>query len=303
MSFLKKGNPDAMNHKQEKPEGLLLVLLTVWRELRSLILLNFNLDVFVVLPTFFVMGLYLDWPKILLIVLAVLSAVSLLAIPAAITAANRITVSMVRDENFFLYRDFWRMIPENLLKALLGALCYGGILLLLFISGMSAWQMFGPSTLFYIVLAVELSVGLVVFTASLYFWTMLGLIDLPLKPIIKNSILIVLLCWKRSLLALFAVLFVTVFLSCFTVSTGMFLLGLVFFSIGILSVNFATYPAIQRLVILREAPKKKPDETILSSGEKLTWDESEEKKQERKICERYRSGFHNTERRFYETGT
>ena len=104
---------------------------------------------------------------------------------------------------------------------------------------------------------------------------MLGLIDLPLKPIIKNSILIVLLCWKRSLLALFAVLFVTIFLSCFTISTAMFLLGLIFLSIGILSVNFATYPAIKRLVILRESPKKKPDEVVLRFGEKLTWDDAE----------------------------
>lgn len=274
MSFLNK-NADTKNYKQEKPEGLLLVLLTVWRELRSLILLNFNMDAFVVIPTFFLMGLYLEWPKFLLIILAVLSVVSLLAIPAALTAANRITVSMVRDENFYLNRDFWRMIPEYFFKALLGALFYGVILTLLVLSGMSAYQMFGPSTLFYIVLAVELSVGLVIFTASLYFWTMLGLIDLPLKPIIKNSLLIVPLCWKRSLLALFAVLFVTIFLSCFTISTAMFLLGLIFLSIGILSVNFATYPAIKRLVILRESPKKKPDEVVLRFGEKLTWNDAE----------------------------
>ena len=274
MSFLNK-NADTKNNKQEKPEGLLLVLLTVWRELRSLILLNFNMDAFVVIPTTLIMGFYLEWPKVLLIILAVLSAVSLLAIPAALTAANRITVSMVRDENFYLNRDFWRMIPEYFFKALLGALFYGGILTLLVLSGMSAWQMFGPSTLFYIVLAVELSVGLVIFTASLYFWTMLGLIDLPLKPIIKNSLLIVPLCWKRSLLALFAVLFVTIFLSCFTISTAMFLLGLIFLSIVILSVNFATYPVIKRLVILRESPKKNPDEVVLRFGEKLTWNDAE----------------------------
>ena len=276
MSFRNR-NKDGKDGKQEKPEGLLLVLLTVWRELRSLILLNFNLDVFIVLPTIFLMGMYLDWPKALNIVLAVLSLVSLLAIPAALTAANRITVSMVRDENYYLNRDFWRMIPENFGKALLGALFYGGILGILVLSGTSAYQMFGPSTLFYIVLAVELFVGIVIFTASLYFWTMLSLIDLPLKPIIKNSLLIVPLCWKRSLLALFAVLFVTIFLSCFTISTALFLLGLIFLSILLLAVNFATYPAIKRLVILRESPKKKPDEVVLRFGETLTWNAEEDK--------------------------
>ena len=274
---LRNRNKDGKDGKQEKPEGLLLVLLTVWRELRSLILLNFNLDVFIVLPTIFLMGMYLDWPKALNIVLGVLSLASLLAVPAALTAANRITVSMVRDENYFLNRDFWRMIPENFGKALLGALFYAGILGILVLSGMSAYQMFGSGTLFYIVSGVELCVGIVIFTASLYFWTMLSLIDLPLKPIIKNSLLIVPLCWKRSRLALFAVLFVTIFLSCFTISTALFLLGLIFLSILILSVNFATYPAIKRLVILKESPKKKPDEVVLRFGETLTWNAEEDK--------------------------
>lgn len=274
MQFNGNTNDDVKN-KQEKDGFLLPVLSAVWREWRSLLYLNFTLDLFIVFPTLFIMGIALAWPTAVTTVLLILSAASVLSVPAALCGANRITVSMVRQENFFLIHDFWKTFKESYIKALLGGLFYTAVLGLLGFSGYCAYSLFGRNPLMYISIAIVLSAGIVFFTAGLYFWPMLALIDLPVRPIIKNSLLIVPAVWKRSLLALLATLVFAVFLACFTVGTALFLAGIFFLALYILLVNFAVYPGISRLVILRQSPK--PTGTLIKQidGKVLKWEEEQ----------------------------
>ena len=129
---------------------------------------------------------------------------------------------------------------------------------------------------------------IIVLVAAFYFFPMLSLVDLPMKSLLINSLVMVFGCFKRSLLAIVS------FLIFFALAVGLLptsalYLGIVGISLSSLMICFAVYPAIEdRVMVAKEeeteteaVPDVAPEAMeTLSSAEIGGWDDEEEENSE-----------------------
>ena len=130
-----------------------------------------------------------------------LFCIPIVTIPAAYCAMTRITVTMVRDEPYFLWNDFWAAFRREFAKATIaGFMFIVGIVLSvtaliyyrdLLDTGEALWMMLPVATVCTVTL---LFMGFSLFP-------MIALIDLPLNAIVKNAFLLIPLSFFRYVLA------------------------------------------------------------------------------------------------------
>ena len=227
----------------------------LWRELVSLISLN---------------------------LLFVLTCIPVITIPAAVTAMNRITCTIVQDQNYFLWQDYWKTFKRDFGKSLLGGLVFGVGFVLFALAGLVYYNIFGQSVIFTIIQAFVACFLIIIYLASTYYWTMLAFVDLPFKTLLKNSLIIVLGCWKRSLMAAGIILLhlffviglapVTVGKITTLVDIWVFVTFLIVFSLNSLLLNYAIWPAIYDKVVKPAEKEKRSMATTLGTKEKITWE-------------------------------
>lgn len=274
MAWFNNSNKADIEKDAPKKTGLALLGSTLWRELRSILLLNFIMDAFLIFPPVTLMAYTSGGSMPFVIVLLILSAVSVICLPAAITAMSRITVTMVRDENFFLWQDFRKAFTRNFGKALLGGFVFGLLIFVFLFAGAVYYSMFGLGVLFAVIAAFDACLIIITFTASLYYWPMLSYVELPFSALFKNSLIMVLGCWKRSILAWVVELCTALFLLVMRIDFIILLLGFFVIVVNNLLISFSVYPAIYEKVIRTEHETKS-----LATGlnkKELTWDEEEE---------------------------
>lgn len=256
----KKDTPGIAKNAPKK-KGFARYMETLWREFFSLLKLN---------------------------LLFLVSCAPIITIPAAITAMNRITVTMVRDRNFFLLSDYMDAFKRDFWRSLLAGILFLAAILLFSLSTWFYYMLASASNKFFLLLA-GISAGLLftAFAASSYFFPMLAMVELPTKQLLKNSIIMVYTCFKRTLPAF---LFSAVFLF---LGIGLFPLSLIFillilFSLTSMTSNFFIVKTIEEQVLgIREAkptelsiqPNDDPDTPSIASaqiGEFPQWDDEEE---------------------------
>ncbi|MCQ2419744.1 MAG: DUF624 domain-containing protein [Clostridia bacterium] len=224
------------------------------------------------------------WNLIKLNVIFLLSCIPIVTIPAAITAMSRITCTMVRDENFFLWNDYWKAFRRDFGRSLLAGIAVLLLIAIFSVSLMFYYNLAGAvDKLFILVAAFSVCLVIIVLVAAFYFFPMLSLVELPLKKLIVNSLVMVFGCFKRSLLAI--VSFVIFFaLGVGLLPTSALYLGVVGISLSSLMICFAVYPAIEdKVMVIREekpAFENVPDVVpeameTLSSAEIGGWDDEE----------------------------
>lgn len=216
----------------------------------------------------------------------IVSCIPIVTIPAAITSMSRITGMMVQDQNYYLWGDYWKTFKREFLRSLAGGLIFGIALVLFLFAGLVYYSMFGRSTLFVIIAGFTACLVILVYMASVYYWTMTAFVNLTVKQLLKNSLIMVFGCWKRTLLAFIVVLVQFFFgfglapvgVGKITAITDIWVFGvfLIMFSLNNLLINFAIWPAIYEKVIRRDEGAKKPSATALHSKDALTWDEKPE---------------------------
>lgn len=267
------------DRNEPKKTGIMLGLSTIRRELISLITLNFIFDIFLLpLAGIFLAWNICGWPEGPIII-GVCILVFFLTMPATLTAMSRITVTMVRDENYFLWPDFWKAWGRNYGKSLLGGFVFLFGTGMLVLAGYVYYQIFGGhSFLLVIILGFAACMVIILLTAGFYYWPMLSYIDLPFKALMKNSLLLVLGCWKRSLLVLLCVLAVFLVVGFWPPTAYDFLLILaLMFGVSLFSLctSFAVYPAIDEKVIRKAEEAADGSDAEFHSHEDLTWEEEE----------------------------
>ena len=167
----KKDTP-GIDKNAPKKKGFARYLETLWREFFPLIKLN---------------------------LLFLLSCIPIITIPAAMTAMNRITVSMVRDRNYFMWTDYWEAFKRDFGRSLLA-----GILLTVALGlfGLSAWfyYMLAQSTnkFFLLLSGASLCLLLTAFGTALYFFPMLAMVELPTKKLLLNSCIMTYSCFRKT---------------------------------------------------------------------------------------------------------
>ncbi|MEM1485097.1 DUF624 domain-containing protein [Oscillospiraceae bacterium PP1C4] len=183
--------------------------------------------------------------------LFLLFCIPIITIPAALTAMSRLTLTMVQDKPHFLWRDFFDAFKANFkTSALAGLMLFAG----LFIAGYSAY-FYGLSTrtnaLFYVPLGISLCLVYALTVISFYLFPLIALVDLPLKVLIKNALLLTFICLPHNLATFAATgLLVFLFVGFFPVSLPFILIA--FFALLNLISTFCAYSGIKRYVIQKD---------------------------------------------------
>lgn len=167
----KKDRPDIPKDAPRK-KGIVRFLDTLWREFFALIKLNLLFLVF---------------------------CIPVITIPAALTAMSKVTVMMVRDENCFLWHEFWAAFKRDFSRSLLGGIV---ILLALAVFCLSTWFYYMLSQvnkLFIILAAASACMLLGAFFTGLYFFPMLATVELSTGKLLKNSLILGFTCIRRTL--------------------------------------------------------------------------------------------------------
>lgn len=226
MSFFDRyrnnNRPDIPKDAPEK-KGAAKVLSTLWREFWGLIKLNF---------------------------LFMLTCIPIVTIPASITAMSRITCTMAKNENYFLWADYKKAFKRDFFKSLLGGLI---ILLLsaIFIFSTYVYMlMYGNSKLFILLAGIAVCFGILVLFSSFYFFPMLAMVELPMKGLLVNSLLLALSNIKRTLLALVAFLIFLVGASLLFPYSCIYMV-FIMFSMTSLMIALAVFPVIDKKTVKR----------------------------------------------------
>lgn len=174
--------------------------------------------------------------------------VPVITIPAACTAMSKITVTMVRDRNHFLWADFWAEFKADFKKSTgAGALVFLGIGAGVF----GAWfysKMLTASPFFYLPLALSCLIVLVLTVMGFYVFPMIALVDLPLQKIIRNAFLLTFVCLHYNLLALVITAGLTLFAAALLPVT-LLLFPFLWFALMNFITTFCAYYGIRKYVI------------------------------------------------------
>lgn len=234
----RKDRPDIAKDAPKK-KGIARFFETLWREFFALIKLN---------------------------LLFILTCIPVVTIPASLTAMNRITATMVRDENHFLWADYWKAFKRDFWKSLLG-----GVLLLLaiviFLIGTRFYYLLMATSRFFVVLAAfSACLALGVYMMTFYFFPMLALVELPMKQLLKNSCILTFVNFKGSLLALlFAAIFLGLGVGLLPYSSIFALFILCSFTN--LITTFCVYPAIEdRVMEAKAGPSHRDSYEVLEAA-------------------------------------
>ncbi len=212
------------------------------------------------------------WELMKLNFLFLLTCLGVVTIPAAITARNAITVTMYRDKNHFLWRDYWKAFKADFWRSLLGGAVFGILLGVFFIASYFYFQLSRQSGMFFIVpLVLSIFMLLVTYITAVYFFRMLPTVDLKLWPLFKNSFMLFFLNFPRNLLALLiAGIFGFVGIGLFPYS-AVVLVG-VHFSLLSLALSFITYNGVEKYVIMSDDEE---EEESMETYNKLASEEND----------------------------
>ena len=183
--------------------------------------------------------------------LFVLSCVPIITIPAALTAMHRITSVMVRDENHFLWPDYWKAFRRDFWKSLGGGAAIAAVMALFVLSTVFYYNLMQVNKVFVLLAGFAACVVLLTLCVSFYFFPMLAMVDLPLGALLKNSMALVFGNIGKTLLAL--LLFVLLIgLGVGLLPYSFIFAALIMFSFVASITTYLTYPAIEARVMRRE---------------------------------------------------
>ena len=132
---------------------------------------------------------------IILAVITVVFCLPVVTIGASLTAAFYSGIKLVRDEESYVYKDFWKSFKMNFVQGLLLEIVHGVIGFLLFIDlrasvqwGLVQGSQIGTLFIFVVIGVMAIWVGIM-----LYSFAMLSRYDNKLIGTLKNSLIIIML--------------------------------------------------------------------------------------------------------------
>ena len=224
------------------------------------------------------------FPLLKLNLLFIISCLPIVTIPAALTAMNRITVTMVRDRNYFMLSDYWDAFRRDFFRSLLAGIL---VLVLVVLFSLSIWfyYMLGQAGSRFFMLFVGVSVALMIMVlgSAMYFFPMLAMVELPTGKLMRNSIIMFFTHFKKSLpAALISGAMVLGGIALYPLS--IIFIVFIMFSLASMSANFFLVKPIEVAVLgIDDTPsvnpaKERSQENLLSSaelGEFPQWEDEE----------------------------
>ncbi len=122
----------------------------------------------------------------------IISCIPIITIGPALVAMNTVMLKRVRNIPCYVFHEYKQAFKENFVKGLLAGL------FTFFVQGLMSFALYfywatynSNGDIFYLILiSVSLVASLVMIAASGYIFSTIGVVDLPLSKIIKNSFLL-----------------------------------------------------------------------------------------------------------------
>ena len=224
----KKDTP-GIDKNAPKKKGFARYLETLWREFFPLLKLN---------------------------LLFLVSCIPVVTSPAALTAMNRITVTMVRDRNYFMLSDYWDAFKRDFWRSLLAGVLFAAALA---VFGLSTWfyyMLAQASNKFFLAFAgVSLGLLLTAYGGAVYFFPMLAMVELPTKKLLQNSLIMVYTCFKKSIPAI-VISLVILLAGVGLLPFSLLFIVLIMFSLVSMTSNFFIVRSIETVVLgMKETPE------------------------------------------------
>jgi len=196
---------------------------------------------------FFFLLLTHFWKLITLNLLFLLFCIPVVTIPAALCSLNRVLLLLVREGNSFVWSDFIKEFKASFLKSLPFGILYVFLLVdcycLVYLKNIIGEGFMGDA-------AVVGAVCLLGFTVlfSSYVFVLLPILDLKNRQIAKNSLILMLVEWKTSLIIL-ASTSVMVFFAAALFPYSIIAVILIWFSFLQLIICTAVNEPVQRRIV------------------------------------------------------
>ena len=167
----------------------------------------------------------------------------LVTVPAALTALNKIMILMYRDQPVEVWEDFLAAFRAEWKRAsLVGALYFP----LLALSGLGLY-VYSALVNNFVLYTVSMFVAALLVIAGFYLFAMLATLEMNLRGIFKNTVLLTFIRMPQNVATLLAIVLLTLLVVLF-IPYSLIIVPLCYFSlVGALS-SFCAYTALAKLV-------------------------------------------------------
>ncbi|MDR2931648.1 MAG: YesL family protein [Oscillospiraceae bacterium] len=214
---------------------------------------------------FFVLVQRKFWKLIQLNLLFVLFCIPIVTIGPAVAGMTYVLRNYANERPVFLFSDFWDAFKSNLKQSLIYELIFAAVAVPLYV----AWQFYflnaSEHAWMYAAAALVLILAVIFIFANFYIFLMIVTLDLPLKAIIKNGLIMSAICFKSNI---FTLIFVAV--TMFALWYVYFLGYLIYLLIGFAFIGFIivynSYRGVQKYSIdpYLAAQAETRDESVFS---------------------------------------
>ncbi len=182
--------------------------------------------------------------------LFIISCIPLITIGPAIVALSAVMVKRIRNKPCYVFHEYKLAFKENFKRSLPAGLI---VTLLLSMSGFAVWY-YGSTynandnIVFLALTSVTVLLTVLISTGSCYLYTMIALIDLPLKQQFRNAVLLTFGFLPRTALFFVICLVLWALMINFIVFTFLLFI-IIFFSIVNLIINMNVWPVLEKVFV------------------------------------------------------
>ena len=187
------------------------------------------------------------WEICKLNLLLILFSLPLITIPTTLVASNKVLAFMLMDKPLYTFETFFDTFKKEWKKASIVGLIYFPFLLLSFFA-MYFYSQVYDNFFFYCVAMLSSAALLIV---GFYLFTMVAVIELKIKDIFKNALLMTFLCMPQNVLTLLIIVGLTLLVVLFLPPTITIVILIFFALIDYLAV-FCAYNGLRKYIIKKE---------------------------------------------------
>lgn len=188
------------------------------------------------------------WKLIQLNLLFVAFSLPIVTIGPATAGLTYVLRSMANEQPVFLFSDFWDGFKNNLKQSLIySVLWVVGVILII-----TSWRFYtanlGVSPLMYVPFGLCIMLAIFFIFISFYAFLMIVTIDLPLFAILKNCLILSIVCLKTNLITLFFIALILFAVWLFLPISFFVIILLIPATIGFI-ISFNCYKEIEKYII------------------------------------------------------
>ena len=184
------------------------------------------------------------WELCKLNLILILFCIPVVTIPAALTAMHKIMMFMFMDRPVYTFSDFFAAFKAEWKRASIAGVIYFPIL------AVTAFGMFFYSAVLvsYVLYIISMLVCAVVLIVGFYLFPMLAVLDMNLKGIFKNAVLLAFLRMPQNVLTLTIIVLLAMLAWMFLPPSIIAVLLIFFTLIGFIT-TFCAYTGLRKFVI------------------------------------------------------